>query len=213
MALTVLPDTNMKVALALVVLGGSLVSLVNPLSAQITEPAGPYQAITAGQRFEWFAKSTVGPASLLGGTFSAGFGTLVNRPPEYGTHWDGFGQRYGMRMTGIATGNAMEATMGALWGEDPRYPRKGHEYGLGKRVGHVVKWTFMAYRSDGSVAPAYARFGGIVGNNFLSNSWRAPSEADNEHAYIRIGEGFLGKMAGNAWDEFWPDVKGRIFRH
>jgi len=68
-------------------------------------------------------KSTVGPVSLAAGLFSAGFGTAMNRPREYDPHWEGFGKRYGMRLTGIATGNAMEATIGPLWGEDPRYFR------------------------------------------------------------------------------------------
>src|ERR1700688_3913563 len=78
------------------------------------------EPISGMERLQWFARNTIGPASLLGGTISAGFGTLTNQPHEYGTHWDGFGARYGMRLTGIVTGNAMEAGLGAIWGEDPR---------------------------------------------------------------------------------------------
>lgn len=194
----------MKAALLLITLGGSLF-------AQVTEPAGAYVPITAKQRVQWFAKSTFGPASLLGGTVSAGFGTWINRPPEYGTHWDGFGERYGMRLTGISTGNAIEASAGAIWGEDPRYPRKGDQYGLGTRVGHIFKWTFVAYHDDGSVHPAYARYAGLVGNNFLSNTWRDQSEADTSHALERVMTGVLSKVAGNTWDEFWPDVNKKMF--
>ena len=83
-----------------------------------------------------------GPASLLGGTISAGFGTLTNQPHEYGTHWDGFGARYGMRLTGVATSSAMEVR--ASWGdEDPRHYRAGANAHFGVRVGHIVKWTFV----------------------------------------------------------------------
>ena len=205
MAIGVPSPTGMKAALLLIMLGGSLF-------AQLTEPAGKYEPITAKERVAWFAQSTVGPASLLGGTISAGFGTLINRPPEYGTHWDGFGDRYGMRLTGIATGNAIEASVGALWGEDPRYPRKGSEFGSGTRIGHIIKWTFVDYHNDGTVHPAYARYIGDVGNNFLSNTWRQPGEADSTHAFERILTGLMDKMAGNAWDEFWPDAKKK-FRH
>jgi hypothetical protein len=205
MAIGVPSPTGMKAALLLIMLGGSLF-------AQLTEPAGKYEPITAKERVAWFAQSTVGPASLLGGTISAGFGTLINRPPEYGTHWDGFGDRYGMRLTGIATGNAIEASVGALWGEDPRYPRKGAEFGSATRIGHIIKWTFVDYHNDGTVHPAYARYIGDVGNNFLSNTWRQPGEADSTHAFERILTGLMDKMAGNAWDEFWPDAKKK-FRH
>ena len=170
--------------------------------------------ITAGERLSWFAKSTIGPATLTGGLFSAGFGTLTNRPKEYDTHWEGFGDRYGMRLTGVATSNAMEAGFGALWGEDPRYYRAGGDVKFGTRVGHVVKWTFVAANSKGSVRPAYARFIAIPGNNFLSNTWREQSESDTTHALERTGLGILAKMAGNAFEEFWPDVRQHVFhRH
>jgi hypothetical protein len=169
------------------------------------------EPITASERLSWFTKSTVGPATLLGGTISAGFGTLTNQPHEYGTHWDGFGKRYGMRLTGISTGNAMEAGLGAIWGEDPRYYRAGGSARFGARVGHVVKWTFVAPDKSGNLRPAYARYIGISGNNFLSNTWRESSEADAGHALGRIGFGFLGRMAGNTFEEFWPDVKQKFF--
>jgi hypothetical protein len=171
----------------------------------------PDESITNGERLNWFAKSTVGPASLTGGVISAGFGTLINRPREYGPHWEGFGDRYGMRLTGIATSNAMEAGLGAIWGEDPRYPRAGGNAGFGSRVGHIVKWTFVAQNRDGSVRPAYARYIAIPGNNFLSNTWREPSEATAGYALERTGLGFLGRMAGNTFEEFWPDVKRKVF--
>lgn len=172
------------------------------------------EPVTAGERLRWFAESTVGPATLVGGTISAGFGTLTNQPREYGTHWDGFGARYGMRLTGISTGNAMEAGLGAIWGEDPRYYRAGGSTRFGSRVGHIVKWTFVAPDRSGNLRPAYARFIATSGNNFLSNTWRESSEADVPHALERTGLGILGRMAGNAFNEFWPDVKQKVFhRH
>jgi hypothetical protein len=187
----------------------------NPKSA--TTPAVPrdhvYESISPKGRLRWFAKSTIGLESLSGGLISAAWGTGFDNPPEYGPGWEGFGKRYGMRLTGVATGNAMEATVGALWGEDPRYFRAvGQPFGA--RVKNIIRFTFVAYRADGSVAPAYARFAANAGNNFLSNTWRARSESDSEHAVIRIGEGVLAKMAANAFAEFWPDARRLMFhRH
>ena len=89
-----------------------------------SETVPNYQPITGKQRFEWFVSNTVGPASLFAvGPASAAWGTAFNNPKEYGPHWDGFGKRYGMRLTGVSVGNAMEAGLGAIWGEDPRYFR------------------------------------------------------------------------------------------
>jgi hypothetical protein len=167
--------------------------------------------ITNSERLQWFSKSTVGTTSLLGGTISAAFGTLLNRPVEYGPHWEGFADRYGMRLTGVATGNAMEAGLGAIWGEDPRYFRAGGSASFKARVEHIVRWTFVAPGRDGALRPAYARYMAIAGNNFLSNTWREQSESDASHALQRTALGFLGKMIGNAWNEFWPDAKMKLF--
>jgi len=65
--------------------------------------------ISVQQRFHWVIKSTVGPESLTAGLFLAGIATARDTPEEYGPHWDGFGKRYGMRLTGIATSSVLEA--------------------------------------------------------------------------------------------------------
>ncbi len=167
--------------------------------------------ITGKERLKWFAESTVGPASLAGGVISSGWGTLFNSPREYGTHWDGFGQRYGMRLTGVSVSNATEAGLGAIWGEDPRYtPTEGQPFW--NRMGHVVKMTFMAQNRHGGLRPAYARYVAIPGNNFLSNTWRADSEATLGHAGVRTALGFLGRMSGNAFEEFWPSISRRFHK-
>ena len=68
-----------------------------------------YQPTTGRDRMRWVTVSTVGATSLATGALSVGWGTLFNLPSEYGTRWEGFGKRYGMRLTGIATGSLMEA--------------------------------------------------------------------------------------------------------
>ena len=170
-----------------------------------------YAPLTGRDRVNWILLSTAGPESLAGGAFSAGFGTLVNQPPEYGTHWEGFAKRYGMRLTGISTSNAMEAGFGAVWGEDPRYFRAPGEP-VKARIGHAIEMTFLDRNKSGTNKPAYARYIGVTGSNFLSNTWRPDSEATAGRASLRILLGFLGRMSGNLFEEFWPDVKQRLSR-
>jgi hypothetical protein len=170
-----------------------------------------YRPVTPKQRWTWFVRSTIGPESLGSGLLTSGLGTAMNSPREYGGSWEGFGKRYGMRLTGVSTGNAIEAGLGEIWGEDPRYFRADGEP-FGHRILNIVKLTFRARRRDGSMAPAYARYIGIAGNNFLSNTWRADSEADAQHAILRTVYGFAGRMGGNAFKEFWPDVRRLVFK-
>ena len=156
---------------------------------------------------------TVGPKSLIAGVFTSAYGTAINKPREYGPGWSGFAERYGMRLTGIATSNLMEASLGTLRQEDPRYFRMPDQP-FGARLRNVIRLTFYAREPNGDYGPAFARFIAIPASNFLSNTWRANSEADTEHALIRTAYGFGGRMASNAFSEFWPDVKSRLFhRH
>jgi hypothetical protein len=174
----------------------------------VPQSPADYHPITADGRLGWFVRSTIGPRSLIAGLFSAGIGTASNSPHEYGTHWDGFGQRYGMRLTGVSTGNAIEASLGAVWGEDPRYFHTVNAP-FGERAKNVADLTFRAYGPDGQRHLAYARLVATFGNNFLSNTWRVPSEADWQHAMIRSAEGFGACAVSNAFSEFVP----QLWRH
>lgn len=172
--------------------------------------ARPYHYINQQQRIRWFEENTFGAATLTVGLFSAGIGTARDAPVEYGPHWDGFGKRYGMRLTGVSTGNAIEGALGDLWGEDPRYFRT-KDLPFTGRIKNVVLMTFASHRRDGGIGPAYARYISTPGNNFLSNTWRADSEAKNSSAVERTVFGFLGLMSKNAFTEFWPDINRHVF--
>ncbi len=171
-----------------------------------------YHPLTPEERLKWFVRATVGPKSLVGGLFAAGIGTANDWPHEYGTHWTGFGQRYGMRLTGVVTSNAIESSLGAAWGEDPRYFHTVNQP-FQARAKNVLDLTFRAYRDDGQRHLAYARFIAIFGNNFLSNSWRVPSESNFQHAMIRSGEGFGARFISDAFNEFVPTVWKKVRHH
>jgi hypothetical protein len=181
-----------------------------PVTPQLDD--GRYEPITGKQRVRWALVDPFIPAHLVGGLFSSAFGTAVDHPKEYGPGWGGFADRFGMRLPGIVTSNVMEATAGALSGEDPRYFRSPDEP-FASRVKNIIKQTFYARHPEGGFAPAYARYMAYTGSNFLANAWLPSSEANANDALIRTGEGFLGRMAGNAFSEFWPDVKQRLFHH
>ena len=79
--------------------------------------------ITQAERIRWAALAAVGAPSLAAGVLTRAGSTGLNKPPEYGTHWGGYGKRQALRLTGTTTSALMEVELGALWGEDPRYRR------------------------------------------------------------------------------------------
>lgn len=195
----------------LLVLSSSAIATAQSSSQPAAIPMVPQRPLDRDARLRWFVGSTVGPKSLGAGVVSAAWGTAFNNPEEYGPHWDGFAKRYGMRLTGVAASNAIEVGLGSLRDEDPRYTAVGRGK-LWSRVGHAAKYTLLAKRSDGSTTPAYARYAGIAGSNFISNTWRVESESTTGAALQRTGLGFAGRFAGNLFDEFWPDVRNRFRR-
>lgn len=204
-----------SVAMAQKVMPGTVASTAVPESgfdASSSSSSDERQPISAQQRIQWIAKGTIGPEGMAGELFGAGWGTLFNSPKAYGTHWQGFGDRLGMGVAGNLVSNSMEAGLGAIWGEDPRYIRDGGA-SFGHRIGHAAKMTFMAQDRDGRLMPAYARMIAIPGSNFISNAWRPAGDDNAERATIRTGLGFLGRFGNNTFDEFWPDFKQKLFHH
>jgi hypothetical protein len=114
-----------------------------------------------------------------------------------------------MRIACSATGNSMEAGAGLILRVDPRYFRVPNRP-LKHRVGNVVRLTFVARSYGGSFRPAYARYMATVGNNFLSNTGAftaKPTRSTRSCVRRRLRR----THGGHAFEEFWPDVKKRVF--
>ena len=171
-----------------------------------------YTAVTAAQRFDWILAGTIGPRSLLiVGPLGAAWQTGFDQPPGVARNWRGFGQRYLQREADVAISNSIEAGLGAWWGEDPRYIRSGR-HGIRARAKYAIKTAFVAPRRDGHLAPAWGRYAGNTLNNLIENTWLPPGATTPGQTILRSALGFLTRIGGNAWDEFWPDVARRLRR-
>jgi len=178
-------------------------------SPQKTDPGVRYAPITNGERIGWIVDGTIGPKSLATGVLAAGWDTAFNTPEEWGHSWSGFGKRYLQREADVAISSSIEAGLGAIWGEDPRYI-PSRRRGIGPRTRYALKTVFLAPRRDGHLAPAWGRVAGNVFNNVIENSWLPPSVTTGRQTALRSAEGFTGRLIGNVWSEFWPDVSRHI---
>jgi hypothetical protein len=177
--------------------------------AQQTDLNSLASPITPAGRVRWVIESTALPTNILGDAIVAAIGTGLDSPAELGTHWTGFQKRYVNTMATGLLGNGIEAGLGAAWGEDPRYVPAAPGASLMNRILRTAKWTFLARNSKGEMSPAYARFVAIPASAGISNIWRPDSEIGFNHFAERTAFGFAGHLGGNAWNEFWPDVKAK----
>ena len=170
-----------------------------------------YTPITGVQRFDWWVTGTISIESWGVGTFQASWYTAVNSPEEWGQSWNGFGKRFLQREVDVTMSNAIEAGFGAMWGEDPRYIPSGR-HGIMSRARYALKTAFVAQRPDGRLAPAWGRYAGNTLNNLIENTWLPPSQTTAGETALRCSLGFLSRMGGNLWSEFWPDARRRFFK-
>jgi hypothetical protein len=168
-------------------------------------------AITAQERLGWILRSTLGPRNLAAGFFVSGWGNWHNEPPEYGPHWEGYGKRYGLRLSVGGTSNVIEASLASVWGEDPRYKRAEGQP-VGRRLAHVFVSTFVTHDLNGNPMPAYARYVAVPSGNIISNMWRPDSQTTFSKVGVHVGLGFLSRVIGNAFSEFFPDLREHTFR-
>jgi hypothetical protein len=163
-------------------------------------------AITPSGRVGWVTTTIVASQSLMAGAFVAGTEMTMALPPEWERTASGFGRRYVARDGAIAISNGVEASLGALWDEDPRYAQC-HCDGIRQRAAHAARLSVLAARSDGQVAPAWGRYAGTITSNFAQNTWLPPSGRTWQQMVLRQAGAVGGRFVGNLWAEFWPDVR------
>jgi hypothetical protein len=172
--------------------------------------AGRYVPITDAQRVDWIVDGTIGRRSLfVVGSLATVWQTGFNTPEEWGRGFSGIAKRYAQREADVAISNSIEAGLGALRGEDPRYIPSGRK-GIWPRARYAIKTVFLAQGRDGRLKPAWGRYAGNTLNNLIENAWLPPSVTTPGQTALRSGMGMLGRLGGNAWEEFWPDVVRRF---
>ena len=165
--------------------------------------------ITGIERINWIVEGMLGPRSLAVGVIASTWQTSWRIPDEWSRSAFGFRERYLEREADVAISNTIEAGLGALWGEDPRYIRAPRGSAR-SRAAHALKTVVLAPRADGQLKPAWGRFAGNVFNNLIENAWLPPSMTTPGQTALRSANGILGRLAGNLWDEFWPDIRTRL---
>ncbi len=204
----------MRRAIAILGFAGSLWAGAWSVDAQIlripTADAEKAPApINGVERINWIVEGMLGPRSLAVGVIASTWQTSWRIPDEWSQSAFGFRERYLEREADVAISNTIEAGLGALWGEDPRYIRAPRG-SVRSRAAHAMKTVVLAPRADGQLKPAWGRFAGNVFNNVIENAWLPPSMTTPGQTALRSANGLLGRLAGNLWDEFWPDIRTRL---
>jgi hypothetical protein len=195
-----------RIALTASLVTAALVLLLSSSAGAQSAAPATYKPLTDTERGEWILQGTFGARSLSIGVFTSSFLTAVDAPPEWHRSWGGFGKRYVNREATNTISNGIEAGLGSIWGEDPRYGRRGGDR-VWPRVAHALKSGVMARGRNGRLRPAWARYAGTATSAAVASTWLPPSTTTPKGTTWRISSAVLGRMVGNAFEEFWPDVR------
>jgi hypothetical protein len=175
------------------------------------DASGPHGALTTHERVQWVVDGSVSPGALGVAAVSATWQTTVAPGEEWGGGWSGFEKRYAARLAQNSVSNSIEASVGSLWDEDPRYRPSGRR-GMWARTRHALKYVVLAERRDGHLAPAWSRFIAVPVTSVVQNAWLPPGERTARATAIRAGTGLIGRLASNLYREFRPETRRLIAR-
>src|SRR5262245_9296320 len=172
----------------------------------------PYEPLSLKHKAYLFGWRSIAPSAWIKSGVAAGLAQWRDSPTEWDQGTKGYGIRYGHRMLNRGVESGIGFGVAALLHQDGRYFRKPSA-GFGGRVLHSMSQTFVTHTDNGGRTFSAWRIGGNYGAQFVSNAWRPESQRNVGDTMLR-GTLSLGyDAASNLFKEFWPDIRGKIFKH
>ncbi len=165
--------------------------------------------LTGKEKFRYFLGSTFGPMSFMSSVAGTAIRQGIDSVPEWEQGMEGYGKRFASSFGQKIVEQTLQQGTGALLREDPRYFNSGRQ-GIFRRTIYGIGTTFVSHKDSGGIRPAYARFIGAFGAVWISRQWYPQSHA-TAGDYITSGAISISlDVAGNVFNEFWPDLKKLI---
>jgi len=170
------------------------------------------EPLTPKQKFMLVARQTYDPVTILSAAAGAGISQAENGDPKYGVGGAAYAERFGAAMADLSSQSFFSgAVLASVLHEDPRYFRKGPEYGFWFRVGYAMSRVVITRTDAGTDRFNYS---GIVGMSLgiaLSNTYYPDASVSGREVAQRFGTSLLSATISNILPEFWPDIRQKLF--
>jgi len=187
---------------------------VIPNYLTVEDPGKTVPPLTVKQKYLLFAKETFDPFTVVSAAAGAALSQLGNDDPKYGVGAGPYAERFGAAVADITTQNFFQdAVLASLLHEDPRYFRKGPEFGIWYRVGYALSRVVVTRTDAGNDR---FNFSGIFGMSMgiaLSNVYYPDRSVNANEVGYRFGTSMVASALANLLPEFWPDVHQKLFHH
>lgn len=180
----------------------------------VEDPTAKVPPLTVKQKFQLFAKETFDPFTVLSAAAGAALSQVDNDNPKYGVGSGPYAERFGAAAADITTQNFFQDAVLASWfHEDPRYFRRGPEFGVWYRVGYALSRVVVTRTDAGNDR---FNFSGILGMGMgiaLSNAYYPDSSVRGSEVAYRFATSAVASALTNLLPEFWPDIHEKFFHH
>ena len=187
---------------------------VIPNYLTVEDPTQKIQPLTAKQKFRLFAKETFDPFMGASAAAGAALSQVDNDNPKYGVGAGPYAERFGAAVADITTQNFFQdAVLASLLHEDPRYFRRGPEFGVWYRVGYALSRVVVTRTDAGKSRFNYSGVLGMSAGIALSNAYYPDSSVSGGEVGYRFGTSMVASALSNLLPEFWPDIHQKFFHH
>ena len=142
----------------------------------------------------------------------AGQAMALNSDPELGHGAAGYGRYYWRTFVDGVSGTFFtEAIVPALTHEDPRYYTLG-KGGFFRRTGYAISRSFVGKTDSGETRFSWSEVGGNGLEAALANLYYPPQERGVSQTARNWGTQMESAVLNHFFQEFWPDIRKKVFR-
>jgi hypothetical protein len=141
------------------------------------------------------------------------FAQITNSDPKYGSNAPAFGKRVAASAADIASQNFFgDFLVASALHEDPRYIRRGKEYGFWYRFGYAISRAVVIRTSSSGHTFNWDNFVGSAATTGLSNLYYPAASRTRGAMLLEFGTKVADNGLINLAPEFWPDFRRKILR-
>ena len=180
------------------------------LAQNVPTASANSEPLTVSGKLYFHFEKAYSPFSLVQDVFQSSILQWNDDPHEWGQGWHGLWRR-SLSTAGYDTiRNSFMFSLNAISHSDPRYFRSGEGKPLA-RASRAFFQVFAGHADGGKRALPWVRFAATYGVAFLANRWQPDRLSDNRHAVVRGTVTLAADAGNNIFDEFWPDIKRKLF--
>jgi hypothetical protein len=185
---------------------------VIPNFQTVEDPTKSVPPLTVKEKFELFFRESVDPFTITSAAAGAALSQAHNDDPKYGQGSGPYAQRFGAAVADVTTQNFFQdAVLSSMLHEDPRYFRRGPEFGFWYRLGYSLSRVVVGRTDQGKTTFNFANIGGMAMGIALSNTYYPDRSVSGGEVAYRFGTSMAASALSNVLPEFWPDIKQKVF--